>query len=127
MWNPVKELKVVALINFSKSDIKLVESGEGIERIAIMPAFAQTLQNLTWNPVKELKELYSQLLHAALQNHVESGEGIESGLHNDRDVDAARRRGMWNPVKELKVNFRTSPLGLRLCYVESGEGIESEE
>ena len=52
-WNPVKELKVLFLLESRELQNDVVESGEGIERWGKMTALS--FRDKLWNPVKELK------------------------------------------------------------------------
>ena len=76
-----------------------MESGEGIERIAI---------------VRDAPRLVPL---------VESGEGIESVPRDQPRRSPGHPR--WNPVKELKVESVEKRISKIVEDVESGEGIES--
>ena len=99
LWNPVKELKVLADANISVHKLEVVESGEGIERL-LSASRASCAVRLEWNPVKELK--VSKNVNPRLLPRI-----------------------WWNPVKELKVSETPKHLCLVKNFVESGEGIES--
>ena len=74
-WNPVKELKVSNPVIPLRTCSALVESGEGIERFAIVSTTIPSIIS------------------------VESGEGIE----RREGLCYVRQNFQWNPVKELKV------------------------